>query len=71
MASLQAKLPVMKLLTDPQYTVCDAWGVHFPGAESPSTGTFVVDRDGNIQWRRLGDDKNDWPTYAEVVAALH
>lgn len=70
-ASLAPKLPAMTLLTDPQYTVCDAWGLHVQGAESPSPGTFVIDGDGNVQWVHLGDDKSDWPTYPEVAAALH
>jgi hypothetical protein len=24
-----------------------------------------------VQWRRLEDTRGDWPTYAELAAALH
>jgi peroxiredoxin len=71
MASLQAKLPAVKLLSDQGYAVCEAWGLHVAGAESPSPATYVIDRDGNVVWRHLGDDTNDWPTYPQVAAALH
>jgi peroxiredoxin len=71
MAALQPKLPGITLLTDPQLAAAKAWGVHTPGAEIPSPGTFVVSRDGVVQWRRLGDQRGDWPTYPDVAAALH
>ncbi len=70
MASIQPKLPSFTLLTDPGLTTCDTWGLHAPGAENPSPGTFVVLRDGTIKWRRLEDSRGDWPTYPEVAAAL-
>jgi peroxiredoxin len=69
MAALQAKLPRITLLTDPGAAAA-AWGVHVPGADNPSPGTFVVGRDGVVQWRRLEDKRGDWPTYAELAAAL-
>ena len=65
MAALQSKLP------DPQLTAATAWGAHTPGAEIPNPATFVVGRDGVVQWRRLGDERSDWPAYAVVAAALH
>ena len=71
MAALQAKVPGVTLLTDPGVAASTAWGVHVPGAESPSPGTFVVGRDGVVQWRRLEDKRGDWPTYAELAAALN
>jgi peroxiredoxin len=71
MAALQRKAPGVTLLTDPGVAASTAWGVHVPGAESPSPGTFVVGRDGVVQWRRLEDKSGDWPTYAELSAALH
>ena len=71
MAALQSKLPGITLLTDPQLTAATAWGAHTPGAEIPSPATFVVGRDGVVQWRHLGDERSDWPAYAEVAAALH
>jgi hypothetical protein len=71
MAALQPKLPRLTLLTDPGVAASTAWGVHIPGAENPSPGTFVVGRDGVVQWRRLEDKRGDWPTYAELAGALH
>jgi hypothetical protein len=71
MASLQAKLIQITLLTDLDLSAATAWGLHVPGAESPSPGTFVVSRDGLVQWRRLADKGVDWPTYPELASALH
>ncbi len=71
MAALQPKAPGVTLLTDPGVAASTAWGVHVPGAESPSPGTFVVGRGGVVQWRHLEDPRGDWPTYAELAAALH
>lgn len=71
MAALQPKLPRLTLLTDPGVAASAAWGVHVAGAESPSPGTFVVGHNGAVQWRRLEDARGDWPTYAELAAALH
>ena len=71
MAVLQRKVPGVTLLTDPGVAASTAWGVHVAGADNPSPGTFVVGRDGVVQWRRLEDRRGDWPTYAELAAALH
>jgi len=71
MAALQTKLAKITLLTDLDLSVTTAWGLHVPGAESPSPGTFVVGRDGVVQWRRLADKGVDWPTYPELAVALH
>jgi peroxiredoxin len=71
MASLQAKLARITLLSDLDLSAATAWGLHAPGAENPEPGTFVVDRAGIVQWRRLEDPRGDWPTYAEVASALH
>ena len=70
MATLAAQLPRLTLLTDPELATVAAWGLRVPGAESPSPGTFVVTRDGAVQWRHLEDKRGDWPTYAELAAAL-
>lgn len=71
MASLQAKLTQITLLTDLDLSAAAAWGLRVPGAESPSPGTFVISRDGLVQWRRLADKGVDWPTYPELASALH
>jgi peroxiredoxin len=70
MATLQAKLPRLVLLTDPDVAAATAWGVRAAGADHPSPGTFVVGRDGLVRWRRLEDARGDWPSYAELAAAL-
>lgn len=70
MAELQATLAKLTLLSDRDLSVTTAWGLHVPGAEAPSPGTFVVSRDGLVRWRRLGDQRVDWPTYPELAAAL-
>lgn len=64
-------MPKVTLLIDPGLAASTAWGVHISGADSPSPGTFVVGRDGAVQWRHLEDKRGDWPTYAELAAALH
>jgi hypothetical protein len=58
------------LLTDPNVKAAAAWGVHEPGAENPTPSTFVVGSDGVVRWRKLPDDKGDWPSYADVASAL-
>jgi hypothetical protein len=68
-AELQGKLSGVLLLTDPGLAASAAWGVRAADAESPSPGTFVV-RDGVVRWRRLEQPSGDWPTYAELAAAL-
>jgi peroxiredoxin len=69
-AALQARLPRLLLLTDPDVSAAAAWGVRAVDADNPSPGTFVVGRDGIVRWRRLEDARGDWPTYAELAAAL-
>lgn len=69
-ASLQARLPGLALLIDPQLAAAAAWGVRAAGADNPSPGTFVVGRDRAVRWLRLEDARGDWPTYAELAAAL-
>jgi peroxiredoxin len=70
-ARLQAKLPGITLLTDLDLSASTAWHLHEPGAEAPSPGTFVIRRDGVVGWRRLEDSRGDWPTFAELTAALN
>jgi peroxiredoxin len=70
MASLQQKLAAITLLSDLDLSASAAWGQREAGATNPSPGTFVVGRDGVVRWRRLDEPSGDWPTYAELVAAI-
>ena len=63
-------MPAVTCLTDPGTKAASAWGVHEPGAENPTPSTFVVGGDGVVRWRKLADDKGDWPSYADVASAL-
>jgi peroxiredoxin len=69
LASLVPKLPSVTLLADPGLVATAAWGLRVPGAEAPSPGTFVI-AGGAIAWRHLEGPSGDWPTYAELTAAL-
>ncbi|MEO7093911.1 MAG: redoxin domain-containing protein [Polyangiales bacterium] len=71
MVGLQPRIPTITLLTDVKLAGSLAWGLVPAGAEEPEPGTFIIDREGVIRYQRLGNEKGDWPTYAEVAAALH
>jgi peroxiredoxin len=70
MAALQTKLPQITLLSDPKLGGLTAWGVLAPGEEHPIPATFVVDKSGVVRWRYIYQPRGDWPTLAEVTAAL-
>ena len=70
MVDLQPKLPTVTLLTDVKLAGSVAWGLVAAGAEEPEPATFIIDRGGVVRYRKLGDAKGDWPTYADVAAAL-
>lgn len=67
---LQPKLPTVTLLTDDKLAGSIAWGLVPAGAEDPAPATYVIDRQGVVRYRKLGDAKGDWPPYADVAAAL-
>ena len=69
MAALQTKLPRITLVSDTTLVASKAWGLLLAGGEHPNPGTFVV-AGGTITYRRLEDRRGDWPTYAELAAAL-
>ena len=69
MAALQTKLPRITLVSDTTLAASKAWGLLLAGGEHPNPGTFVV-AGGTITYRRLEDRRGDWPTYAELAAAL-
>jgi peroxiredoxin len=71
MVALQPKLPAVTLLTDVKLAGSIAWGLVPAGTEEPAPATFIIDRGGVVRYRMLGNgNKGDWPTYAEVAAAL-
>jgi len=70
MTTLQPRLSGVTLLTDLGMVASTAWGLAVPDADSPSPATFVIDRSGAIRWRKLGDDKGDYPTYAQLAAGF-
>jgi len=69
-AALQTDIPKITLLTDLDLKASEGFGLHIPGAEHPSPGTYVVDKSGAVIWRRLEENGKDWPTYPEVQSAL-
>jgi len=70
MASLDKTLPGIRLVSDPKFVVSDAWRRHIQGSDSPTPATFIVSGTGTIEWQHLPGDGGDWPTYAELTAAL-
>jgi peroxiredoxin len=69
---LQPRFPAITLLTDPDKTATAAWGVLPSGGDEPDAAVFVVNRSGVITYQRRGDDaRGDWPSYAELLAALN
>jgi peroxiredoxin len=70
MNGLQPRIPEVVLLTDLKLTASTAWGLVTPRAEEPEPATFIIDREGVIRYRKLGDAKGDWPTYDDVARAL-
>ena len=70
MVPMVPEYPGVTLLTDLGLGASRAWGLAVPDAEAPSPATFVIDRKGAIRWRKLGDARGDWPTYAQLAAGL-
>jgi hypothetical protein len=60
----------VSLLRDDGMATTAAWGLRVGDAEAPWPATFVIDDHGVVRYRRLRDTRGDWPTYAEVAAAL-
>ena len=58
----------LPLLADPPMAVISAWGVAMSGGDLAVPATFVVDRQGTITWRYVGETQADRPKTADVVA---
>lgn len=73
-ATLQARVPGITVLTDldPEISAIAAWGLRIGDAEHPWPGTFVVAAPtGVVRWRYIGAADGDWPTLAELAAAIN
>lgn len=70
MAETQKGLPGLTLLTDQGMAASKAWGLATKGAEQPSPGTFVIEREGTVRYRKLEDAAGDWPTYDQLASVL-
>lgn len=66
---LQLKLD-FPLLHDEAARVADAYGVRMKIEELAIPSVFVIDRDGGIAWRHVGEYVPDRPTPDAVLAAL-
>ena len=58
------------LVSDPSHTAMDAFGVFDAENEVAWPAVYLVDRDGTIAWRYLGDTYKVRPTTAELLRAL-
>lgn len=66
-AQLKLEFP---LLHDESARVADAYGVRMRIEELAIPSVFVIDRDGAIAWRHIGEYVPDRPTPDAVLAAL-
>lgn len=58
------------LLHDEAARVADAYGVRMAVEEIAIPSVFVIDREGGIAWRHIGEYVPDRPTPDAVLAAL-
>ncbi len=62
------------ILADDDLAVINTWGLLHelnPDQENiPYPTTYIIDTNGRIHWRRLGEQPQDRPTTAEILAAL-
>ena len=58
------------LLSDPKLVAITAWGVRMEGGDIAVPATFVVRKDGRIQWRYVGETQADFATDETIRAAL-
>lgn len=61
------KLKHIPLLADPELVTIDAWGVRMSGADIAVPTTFIVDADGRIRWRYVGETQADRPPVATLI----
>jgi len=59
------------ILADPEHQVIEAYGVYNllgDGRASPSV--FVVDEEGIIVWKHVGEKRDDWPATDAILEQL-
>ena len=60
--------PPFPILYNRDRSVITDYGVLLGNIANPAT--FVIDKNGVIRWKYVGDDKRDRPTPGEVLEAL-
>lgn len=55
------------VLSDPDMTVIRAYGVAMKGQDIAVPAVFIVSKDGQIRYRRVGESVNDRPTVNGLV----
>jgi len=55
------------LLSDPDMTVINAYGVAMKGQDIAVPAVFVVRPDGHISWRYIGESVTDRPLWKDVL----
>ena len=58
------------LLADPDMAAILAWGVRHRGKSMAVPAVFIVDRDGIVRWRRIGESISDRTDIEEILDAL-
>jgi alkyl hydroperoxide reductase subunit AhpC len=58
------------LLRDPDLRVADAYGVAMQNREIAIPSTFIVDREGNIHWKTVGETQMDRADFDEVLELI-
>ena len=62
------------LLADPEFQAIDAFGLRHEGGgmggDAARPATFILDREGQVVWRRLTDNWRIRPRPAELLEAL-
>ena len=58
------------LVSDPSFTVADAYGSHVPGRATTGRTVFVIGKDGRITWREMRFNALSEDAYKALAAAV-
>ena len=58
------------LASDPDLSVIQAWGVRHRGKQMAVPAVFVVDREGVVRYRQIGESITDRSSLEELLAAV-